>query len=414
MAKLRTRNAKKQRGSALILAAVAMVVLLALSALGIDLATLYVTRNEAQRAADASALAAAKEFVTSGYTSGLISDAAVQALATKQAEAVGAQNNVSGQPAAIQDSDVTFDFSQPGNPRVSVRVVRSSARGNAAPTFFAKALGVRSADVAASATAEAYNPSGSNGGPTFCTGCVKPFILPNCDLQHPNPTNPVCPGGGQGYYIQNGQIVHPGPVSAGGVIGQQWIFHSQLVPSQYGELDFNGGGDSAYEQNIATCNAHQYTCGDRIPLLTGKGTGPTGQGIEQLIHASGYGANQGQDTMDTTAGPPFQIYAGSNNPLVLTGVLKAGSPISSSDSVVTVPVYDGSLLNPGSGSVTVIGYMQVFINYVTHNGTDDAINAYILNIAVCQSGGSCGNGGGGAGTVSGGGQSLIPVRIVRY
>lgn len=412
MAELRSKQFHEQRGSALLLAAVSMVVLLALSALGIDLATLYVTRNEAQRAADASALAAAKQFVSSGYTSGLITQDAVKALAIAQAKAVGSQNRVAGQAASIQDADVTFDFSQQSDPRVSVRVVRSAARGNAVPTFFAKALGVISADIAASATAEAYNPSGSNNVPTFCTGCVKPFILPNCDLNHHTDLNPLCPGGNQDYYIQNGQIVHPGPVSQGGVIGQQWTFHSQLVPSQFGELNFDGGGDNAYRQNIASCNAHQYTCGDSIPLLTGKGTGPTSQGIEQLIHATGYGLNQGQDSMDVNAGPPFQIYAGSNNPLVLTRVLKVGSPISTSDSVVTVPVYDGSTLSSGAGSVTIVGYMQIFINYVDHKGNDDSINAYILNVAACQSGGgTCSSGGG---TVSGGGQSLIPVRLVRY
>jgi len=413
MADLRMQDVRKQRGSVLVLAAVSMLVLLALSALGIDLATLYVARNEAQRAADASALAAAKEFVASGYTSGLISEQAMQTLAIAEAKAVGGENKIAGQAAAIRDSDVTFDFSQQNNPRVSVHVVRSASRGNAVPTFFAKALGMLSVDVAASATAEAYNPSGSNGGPTFCTGCVKPFILPNCDTQHHTDVNPVCPGGNQDYYIQNGQIVHPGLYSQGGVIGQSWTFHSQLVPSQYGELDFTGGGDAAYKANIAGCNAHQYTCGDSIPLLTGKGTGPTGQGIQQLIHANGYGGNQGQDTMDTSVGPPFQIYAGSNNPLVVNGVIKAGSPISTSDSVATVPVYDGSPLSSGAGSVTVIGYMQIFINYVDHQGNDDSINAYILNIAVCQGGGSCGGGGGG-GSVSGGGQSLIPVRLVRY
>src|SRR5579864_6064637 len=412
MAKLRSKQFHQQRGSALLLAAVSMVVLLALAALAIDLATLYVTRNEAQRAADASALAAAKQFVSSGYTSGLVSQDAVKTLAIAQAEAVGSQNRVAGQAASIQDGDVTFDFSQQGNPRVSVRVVRSKARGNAVPTFFAKALGVISADIAASATAEAYNPSGSNGGPTFCTACVKPFILPNCDLQHHSDLNPLCPGGNQDYYIQNGQIVHPGPVSQGGVIGQQWTFHSQLVPSQFGELNFDGGGDSGYKQNIASCNAHQYTCGDSIPLLTGKGTGPTGQGIEQLINATGYGMNQGQDWMDVNVGPPFQIYAGSNNPLVLTGVLSAGSPISTSNSVVTVPVYDGSTLSSGAGSVTIVGYMQIFVNFVDHKGNDDSINAYILNVAACRNGGgTCSSGGG---TVSGGGQSLIPVRLVRY
>src|SRR5262249_49438828 len=58
-----------QRGATLILVAVGLGVFLGISALAIDLAMLYVTRNEAQRAADAAALAGAKVFVTSGCTS---------------------------------------------------------------------------------------------------------------------------------------------------------------------------------------------------------------------------------------------------------------------------------------------------------------------------------------------------------
>jgi uncharacterized membrane protein len=46
-----------------------MVGLLGMVALAIDVVTLYVARSEMQRAADAAALAGAKAFVESGYTS---------------------------------------------------------------------------------------------------------------------------------------------------------------------------------------------------------------------------------------------------------------------------------------------------------------------------------------------------------
>ena len=188
----RARSA--QRGISIVMVAIGLLVLLGVSALAIDLVTLYVARNEAQRAADAAALAGAKAFVDSGFTSGLVTQAVAQNLATAKAIIVGAQNNVGGQPAFITSSDVSFDFSNLEDPRITVTVQRVAARGTpdqpggAMPTIFAKALGFLSADVSAMATAEAYNPSGSTAGPTVCAGCLKPVVLPNCD---PNNAGPV-------------------------------------------------------------------------------------------------------------------------------------------------------------------------------------------------------------------------------
>src|SRR5712692_747842 len=213
-----------ERGMTLFMVAAGLVVLLGMAALAIDLASLYVGRNEAQRAADAGALAGAKAFVDTGFTSGLVTQAAVRSIATQRAIAAGGQNTVGGQAAQIQSGDVTFNFSKPENPRVTVLVQRASARGNAMPVFFAKIFGVLSSDVSAQATAEAYNPSG--GGPTVCTQCLKPVVLPNCDPQHSGPApNSFCPGFGK-FVDASCQanpsypgICNPGPVSTGGVIG---------------------------------------------------------------------------------------------------------------------------------------------------------------------------------------------------
>ena len=60
---------KQERGVTILLVAVCLAALLAMAALAIDVVTLYVARTEAQRAADAAALAGARMIAGSGYTS---------------------------------------------------------------------------------------------------------------------------------------------------------------------------------------------------------------------------------------------------------------------------------------------------------------------------------------------------------
>ncbi len=411
-----------ERGITLFIVAAALVVLLGMAALAIDLASLYVGRNEAQRAADAAALAGAKAFVDTGFTSGLVTQAVAQNIATQRAIAAGGQNTVGGQPAQIQSGDVTFNFSTPENPRVTVIVQRTSARGNAMPVFFAKIFGVLSSDVSAQATAEAYNPSGSasNGGPPVCTQCLKPVVLPNCDpdLAHLSPApNSFCPGFGK--FVDPScqtnasypRICHPGPVSQGGVIGMPLLLRPGVpsqapAPSQYYSLAIGGSGANTYRTNLEACSPSAFGCGNTLNLETGDMTGPTKQGFQDLIH------QPGQDTINTSTGLPFTITGGSSNP----NPALQNQPITSSDSIVTVPLYDGHNLCPGGScgsSVTIVGYLQMFIVQVSGRAN---VTAVILNVSGCgNNGGSCGtggSGGGSGGTVAGGG-SLFPIRLVR-
>src|ERR1700686_3572700 len=57
-----------ERGITMVLVAMGMVALIAMAALSIDVVTLYLAREEAQRAADAAALAAARVISVSGIT----------------------------------------------------------------------------------------------------------------------------------------------------------------------------------------------------------------------------------------------------------------------------------------------------------------------------------------------------------
>src|SRR5689334_13170558 len=143
---------KGERGVTILLVAVALVVILGLAALGIDVVTLYVARTEAQRAADAAALAGARAFVASGFTSGQlgpVSSSAAQdqvcvnggsvgaAAANQEAQAVAAQNQIAGQAASIQS--ILCNFSpQPENPRITVSIQRTDL-----PTFFSRIWGNR-------------------------------------------------------------------------------------------------------------------------------------------------------------------------------------------------------------------------------------------------------------------------------
>ena len=411
----RRRRAAQESGATLVLVAIALVMMLGLAALSIDVAVLYATRMEAQKAADAAALAGAKQYVTSGYTVGQMGEE-VCPLAQADAAVVAATNTVGGSPAVVSTS--SCDFSIAGDPRFTAKVVRTGL-----PLLFGRVWGRGSNVVAASATAEAYNSSGN--GPPVQTACVKPWVIPNCDEKHANPRNPNCATGAR-FLNDDGSIANPGRYEQGGIVGETITLKpgrpsDAAAPSQFYAVSLpdtsaplcpscargGGGGASDYRQDIECCNQSLLQCGRTnavdLTLDTGNMKGPTSQGVQCLIHQNKGGS--GQDILDTSA-DPFRFLAGGNNPLV-PGVVPSGSVISTSDSVVTLPVYDGHQLCPGgscSSDVQIIGFLQAFINSVDSDGT---VHATILNIAGCTAGS------GGSGAISGGGVSPIPVRLVQ-
>ncbi len=430
---------------------VSLLVLLGVSALAIDLGIAYVARSEAQRAADGAALAGARRFLTSGFLMGVVPQSTAESMARDEAIAVAAENTVGGDPAQVLAGDVTFDMSNPSNPRITVVVQRTTARGNALPTLFARAFGVAEANISAVATAEAFTPSG--GGPPVGTGCVKPWILPNCDPNHTGPTeNPNCPG--QAFFVDpaTGDVLNPGAVGGGGVIGMQLLIKPGLpnespAPGQFYPIQIppgsepalcpecaqtpggsEGPGGALYRHNIACCNTNQFVCGQEADVdeQTGNMVGPTNQGVQCLIHqeqpnCGGNPSNCGQDYIIDPANFPYNFTGGSNNP----NPLLVSQPISSSDSVVTIPLYDGYPLTPGESgalpTVTIRGFLQVFVEKV--GPPQSSVTAHVLSVAGCGSGGSGGPAGGSGGedssgtgsnsVITGPGGSPLPIRLIR-
>lgn len=234
-------------GVTMIIVATAMVAIIAMAALSIDVITLYLARQEAQRSADAAALGAARVLSLSGMTG--TSDTSswgavcggVNSPASLTAVAVAAQNSVGGNVpnttnvtyAAGGQTGATDCSSLPAafgvNPMVTVQV----RRGNL-PTFFSRIWGTTSNTVSATATAEAFNPSASDiksNGPTGTVtpvqpSCVKPWMVPN---QNPLQPSIACGGAGCLPFVStaDGAINNPGvqPTAASGVIGETfWLF----------------------------------------------------------------------------------------------------------------------------------------------------------------------------------------------
>jgi Flp pilus assembly protein TadG len=455
----------KERGVTLALIAAAMVAIIGMAALSIDIGTLYQAKAEAQRAADAAALTAARVISLSGVTGdpdtttswfavcGPTGAATVAASAIAKAQwnfiggaAAPTVTVTYGTGAGVTDCSTlagsTSSFTV--NPIVTVYVKQPSV-----PTFFGRIFSLipggtsSNSGVSATATAEVYNPSGS-ASPSVGSGvmvpvqprCVKPWIVPDSDPIHPAMGTCIGPGTGTGTVCSKfvdpvGTISTTGTIleTPSGVIGETFNLvpdcgttglcnsgapYNPLLPAepnvpttppstpnlQYLPALVQNSSPAAatcaagdYQQAIAGCdNTTPYQCG--VPFSTPGATptqvdlnenpygatGDTSVGAQCLIHASATGpANSGQDTL-LTSSFPFVIQAGASNPL---GV-PASTNISSSTSIVSLPIYQssGALPTGQQPDVTIIGFLQVFINYINADGS---LNVTVLNVAGCGS-----------------------------
>jgi Putative Flp pilus-assembly TadE/G-like len=433
--RVNTSHRKNERGITIVLVAFSLLSLLGMAALAIDVSTLYVAHGEAQRAADAAALAGARMFAFSGYTTASTalaagdicqtSGAGADAAANRQAEAVAAQNLVAGQPATVQSINCVVTAA---NPRISVTLQRTGL-----PTFFGRIWGGAANSVTATSVAEAYNPSGSTA-PIQVQG-VKPWLIPDCDPDGANPGPSDC-GAGVGAFVDpvdgsiknNGSFVGktitlsdvgigvpnvntPTPGALSYYRATIPIPPAPVCPSTSAVSCAPVGSDD-YLDNIACSSTSPLSCGQAVGpgqpvLVAGGSTLLTDEGTQCLIHASGPGLGLGQDVLTPAAGnvPPITIIGGDNNP---NPALQGATNISRSDSVVTVPIYHSAVsvnLCPGgtcTGNGTIIGFLQLGIK---RNTTGGAVEGVIMNVSGC-------NPGAGGSPISGGGVSSIPVRLI--
>jgi Putative Flp pilus-assembly TadE/G-like len=190
----RTRCASA-RGAITIFVALALMALLAISVFVIDYGTMWVSRRQAQNAADAAAMAGARSLPINGGSN---------AQATAAALAFAAQSAIWGQYPAATDVEVSpLPFACPasaaggGNACIRVDVIRGTvdregtAHANTLPVFFGSLIGLTSQGVRATATAQAAQGNG--------VSCMRPWLVADSWLPTPPPWtqnstfNPVAP-----------------------------------------------------------------------------------------------------------------------------------------------------------------------------------------------------------------------------
>jgi hypothetical protein len=401
-----------------------------MAALSIDVVTIYTARSEAQLAADGAALAGARVLANSGMTSttdALVAASAI-ALATKVATTIAQQNQIEGSPPTIVN--VSIPASIQGNPHVTVQVGR-----NDLPTFFARIWGTKTLTVAASATAEAYNPAGGvniTASPTLPVAptCVKPWLLPNLDPSGTStgPLNEIFdPASGQtyptgllGYEVSGGAGLTPAcgtcalPLPAPSKA--PWQFYPgdpdiDFSPPNSTTVTCAGSGSfTPYQLSLAGCVQTPIQCNRQNVSVDLSGYGAarvadTTAAVNCLAHST----NNGGDYIVPNGNPtpaPFEFLAGAENPIVQSGAMNSGTQIMVSDSLVTVPVFDcGTCIVPlPSQQQNLVGFVQLFLN-PEGTAAGGNISATVINLV------GCGNAANGT-PVNGNGPSAVPVRLI--
>ncbi len=435
-----------ERGSALVFFAFFILFLMGAAALAIDLGMLYVARNEAQRSADAAALAGASVFTGTCTLNASCESSASQSTAAQNAVAAAKANYVAGEPGAV-DCSLTTGYSStscPGiqftdptgqgkEPQITVTVQRTGIS-----LIFARMFGMRTGSVSAKATAEAYMGAGVESA-------VTPFLLPNCDPLQVDANaassadlNQYCydPATGNSgtlaYFIHDGKVVNPEIYTgaSAGALGMPWTLHyayngfttnasGSVAPSQWSMVSFpdaNGNFSNSNSNLVAEIESGPTSgvsigCGAMLQTVTGNRPVPIDKAVNSLIGAPR------QDyltppTNGTTDQPyPKSFYGGDFFSITPGGGGGAfAGQLGNSRSIILAPLFNANTLNPGNQTVEVDGFAVLFLDYSVVSKGQETIQANILNLIPC-SGPSIN--GGGNGTVSSD-ASPIPIRLIQH
>jgi Putative Flp pilus-assembly TadE/G-like len=402
MMKDRRRRARDERGAVLVHVAVAMLALMAFSALAIDYGALWVSRRQAQNSADAAALAGALSLA--------FDDPDDVARAQAAAAAAGTANQVWGAaPSILPATDVQLVPCPPGAPGlpdtcIRANVYRSTARlnrSNALPAFFAQIFGITSQDVRATATAqvlianavECLKPwavadkwgerweagaSNSEWTPTSkfdkwkwqSGGWVHDPAVPEASWDFYDPPTATGPGTGFTPFDASGKptaeyglelTLRSGlPSGSDPRLSSGWFQALSLV-----NPNCNGSsmGVDCYTENIANCNPNVFGIGDSIPVFPGAYPIPTQHAVDGPLPGSGLSLME----KDPNAywDEATKSIQGSCAPGICNGQYYAKSP-----RIVPVPLFDvdayleSQLTNPTPGSnasITITNIMGFFI-----------------------------------------------------
>lgn len=348
-----------ERGATLAVAAVMIAGVLAVMALAIDLAMLRVARVEAQRAADAAALAGAQEFLHITPATAAVTPAHDSAMS------YATRNMI--RKIQIDTSEVTIQVI-PADQKVWVRIERSGIT-----LWFAHLIGIGSTLVNAAAAAAAV--------PAGMAQCVAPWAVPDIwgdggddtdgdrvwdpgeqwvfgddtgDYYQPFNNNPLSvpaeTGYGSAYRNANGsgitddfglplvlkvQDPNNAPVSG--------FFYPFRIGTNQGASD--------YSNAIENCDPQVVPLNTPVPLEMGNMVGPTRQGVDAAV------ARDPSAYWDPVGGVISQY--GMNSPRVKI-----------------IPLYDPSYISQimgGNHTLTFNNFALIFLEGTYSQGNDEFV-----------------------------------------
>jgi Flp pilus assembly protein TadG len=353
---------QSERGAILVHVAIGLLAVIAFSAFTVDYGQLWVSRRQAQNAADAGALAGAVSRIMedpsnppSSTTSGVVWESAVNAAAANVIWGVSPPSNTISLSYTCPDGVSTTC--------VAVDVFRDGTNNsNPLSTFFLNLVNIDTQGVRAHAVAEVR---GANVAP-----CIRPFFV----IDKYDDLN------GNGIYDAGDGYTAPG-WKVPDDIGVDVDFHENTSPSGYGQLDVGKGADDRRDA-IKHCvgDATEFAIGQTVPTQPGGEFGPNTQGIDAVFgwdEEATFNAETGQveDTCApncTCGGDPLCPYGGRISPRVFI------VPICRPDTDT-----DCSQGGPNNGSITITEFLAFFIKDppYTGNGKTLTIHATLMGSA---------------------------------
>jgi hypothetical protein len=325
---------RDEKGVSIIAVAIALVMIFAFAVLAIDMSMIQLGKTQLQNAADAAALAAAWVLCTTG------DEDSARAEAIRVAGLNVAIEDTVQRSVIIGDGDVTIDS-------IGITVVthRTKATGHPISLYFMKVLGNENLG---EMSARAKAGCGSR--------CLKPFCPPDrwYDANGDGLWNPD-----SGDYYDPITTGYMAPTDIGDLITlylgkksddfKQGWFYPIRFPGE------TGGNDYRYWIGLCCKNPHVLIhLGDQLMIEDGVMTGPTKQGLTDLI-AMDPGAHWDSLTGTVT---------GSCCGVSCSECCEGGSP-----RVIKVPAFDPvSGLGPGHGYVTIVKILVIFVEGFDNQG----------------------------------------------
>ena len=365
-----------ERGAIVIQTGVAILVLSAFAMFIIDYGALWVSRHQAQNAADAGALAGATALAFDDFDD-RDDDGPAKVAAQQFAQA----NAVWGEAPDVQmDTDIRFYADAPAAfpetcatddcIRVDVYRTGRDERSNPLPTFFGRLVGVTEQGVRATAIARA---AAANG-----TDCLKPWAVldkwaesngvydPQTSTFDPL-TNPkdvyIAPAGnntGTSYTLEADlgkkiTLKVGNPQNAKETFGAGW----------FSPVDLGGVGGNTYRDNISGCPEGVYSIGDTLSVENGNMIGPTSQGVEALRKLDEFAKwdPENNRVVDSCVQPPYSC----STPGLKTSPRIVALPVIDTQAAYDAVHNDGKPKGAGNMTVKIVAILGFFVEGMSGN-----------------------------------------------